>query len=209
MVGRWRLCLGSRQLLKNKSVMTYSTEKTVIHRASREKARQIFKKLSQWSSRRTTKLMLKAYSTRHTTLLVMRLMITRRAGEGGEEVEEVEEAQEVEDPTESGGYEDNAPGNSEDGNDVAKGVSIDSGPSAESDAVSSNTGIDKDKTVTQADIDRQTAIEPITTTRKNVGRRSPINEGDSEDSLELTSSEWARKYNLPFMYGEPVEDDVF
>ena len=63
-------------------------------------------------------------------------------------MEEAEEAQEVEDPTESGGYEDNAPGDSADGDNPAGGVSTNSGPSKEGEHAASSSGEDNDKTIT-------------------------------------------------------------
>lgn len=79
-----------------------------------------------------------------------------------------------------------------------------SGSTADTDNTVSDGGSeDDDRTITQAHFDA--AAEPT----EGAGGRSPPNEGDPDDSLDMSPATWARRYAPPFLYGEPVEDDMF
>ena len=71
---------------------------------------------------------------------------------------------------------------------------------------------DDDRTVTQAEYNAATTTIPQhapTESNEGAAGQSPPSEGDPDDSLNMTPGTWARTYAPPFMYGEPVEDDMF
>lgn len=97
------------------------------------------------------------------------------------------------------------------GPEVAEDESSTTTTTADSEA---SGGADDDRTVTQQQYDAAAVMSPehapaLAEPVEETTGTSPPNEGDPDDSMEMTPGTWARRYAPPFMYGEPVEDDVF
>lgn len=83
---------------------------------------------------------------------------------------------------------------------------------ATSESEPSSGNEDDDKTVTQAEYNAAALRSPERATAESyedADGQSPPDEGDPDDSLNMTPKTWARRYDPVFMYGEPVGDDIF
>ena len=83
-------------------------------------------------------------------------------------------------------------------------------PSDEDEAT--NGSDEDDRTITQANFNAVAVTTPQHAAAESTGGavgRSPPDEGDPDDSLDMSPATWARRYAPPFLYEKPVEDDMF
>lgn len=124
-------------------------------------------------------------------------------GEDEEQDEEQDGWEEVEDPVGGVGQEE-ASQSSTDGDSAT----------TTTDKSEASSRADDDRTVTQADYNATAAAtttpeRPTPESSDNTVRTSPSDEEDPDDSMDMSPGTWARRYAPPFMYGEPIEDDMF
>lgn len=140
---------------------------------------------------------------------------TEEGTEGAEETEESEDAAGSDSSTEAVLSEEDSRHDLENpeeldvgSEDAPQSATHDSSSNVPSDGTESSNGNDDDaRTITQVEYDAA-----ITTTPQHAPastQEAVQDEDDADESMNMTPGTWARRYAPPFLYGEPVEDDIF